>query len=107
MVKVAGDTHTWFSPLGDRNHAATHMAAMMNRPMKMLHLEEQRQRMQVLLPHLVPMPGDRSSLPVSHFEESGGLSRGMMGASSIVTGWTMMMLSCLLLAWLPVGAPLT
>lgn len=33
-----GKTHTWFSPFGERNQAATHMAAMMNRPMKMLHL---------------------------------------------------------------------
>ena len=38
MQKGLGETHTWFSPFGDRNHAATHMAAMMNRPMKMLHL---------------------------------------------------------------------
>lgn len=42
-------TDTWFSPLGDRNHAPTHMAAMMNRPMKMLHLEGQRQHMETTL----------------------------------------------------------
>ncbi|KAI1288213.1 hypothetical protein F5Y03DRAFT_94685 [Xylaria venustula] len=33
-----GATHVWFSPLGDRNHAPTHMAATMTRPMKMLYL---------------------------------------------------------------------
>lgn len=31
-------TYVWFSPLGDRNHAATHMAATTARPMKMLYL---------------------------------------------------------------------
>lgn len=46
----ADNTDTWFSPLGDRNHAPTHMAAMMNRPMKMLHLEGQRQHMETTLP---------------------------------------------------------
>lgn len=45
LPEDAGNTHTWFSPFGDRNQAPTHMAAMMNRPMKMLHLEARRQRM--------------------------------------------------------------
>ena len=31
-------TYTWFSPLGANTQAATHMATMMARPMKMLHL---------------------------------------------------------------------
>lgn len=45
ISRDVGNTYTWFSPLGDRNQAPTHMAAMMNRPMKMLHLEAQRQHM--------------------------------------------------------------
>lgn len=32
-------THTWFSPLGDRNHAPKLMQATTNRPIKMLHLQ--------------------------------------------------------------------
>lgn len=31
-------TYTWFSPLGANIQAATHMATMTARPMKMLHL---------------------------------------------------------------------
>lgn len=33
-----GLAYTWFSPLGDRNHEAAHMATMMMRPMKMEYL---------------------------------------------------------------------
>lgn len=39
-----GQTHTWFSPFGARNHAPAHMAATMNRPMKMLHLDATEHR---------------------------------------------------------------
>lgn len=68
MLRDTGATHTWFSPLGDRNHAPTHMAAMMNRPMKMLHLEAERQRMQTSNVHSpCPCTDMESSLPVSHF----------------------------------------
>lgn len=31
-------TYTWFSPLGAKTQAAVHIARMMARPMKMLHL---------------------------------------------------------------------
>lgn len=31
-------TYTWFSPLGEKIQAATHMAVTMARPTKMLHL---------------------------------------------------------------------
>jgi hypothetical protein len=33
-------TYTWFSPLGEKIQAATHMAATTARPMKMLQLED-------------------------------------------------------------------
>lgn len=35
-------TYTRFSPLGERNHAAAHMARMTKRPMKMEYLKAQR-----------------------------------------------------------------
>ena len=31
-------TYVWFSPLGERNHAATDMATTMTRPTKTLYL---------------------------------------------------------------------
>jgi hypothetical protein len=35
FAKMTGRLYTWFSPLGDRNHDATHSAAITTRPMKM------------------------------------------------------------------------
>lgn len=32
------ETYTWFSPLGEKNHEATHMATITARPMKMEYL---------------------------------------------------------------------
>lgn len=83
------NTHTWFSPLGDRNQAPTHMAAMMNRPMKMLHLERQRQRMQTgmtLFPAYTR--GWIQAYPLAILKGLAVWRVGMMGASSIVTVWT-------------------
>lgn len=75
------NTHTWFSPFGDRNQAPTHMAAMMNRPMKMLHLGNAASAhvdLSLVVPYLCM--GMDLSLPVSHFEGSGGLARGNDGS---------------------------
>lgn len=57
------------------------MAAMMNRPMKMLHLGNAASA-HVDLSLVVPCPctGMDLSLPVSHFEGSGGLARGNDGS---------------------------
>lgn len=89
ISRDVGDTHTWFSPLGDRNHAPTHMAAMMNRPMKMLHLEAQRQHMQTAVsPSHAYARGWIQAYPLAILKGLAVWRVGMMGASSIVTGWT-------------------
>lgn len=38
LLLLTGSTYTWFSPLGAKNHDATHMATMTARPMKMEYL---------------------------------------------------------------------
>ncbi len=35
------EAYTWFSPLGEKNHAATHMAAITTRPIMTLQLRDQ------------------------------------------------------------------
>ncbi len=35
-----GGTYTWFSPLGAKNHAATHMATTITKPMMTLQLRQ-------------------------------------------------------------------
>lgn len=65
------------------------MAAMMNRPMKMLHLEAQRQHMQttVILPYVYACERIQA-YPLAILKGLAVWRVGMMGASSIVTVWT-------------------
>lgn len=71
----------------------------MNRPMKMLHLEAQRQRLQMPTLWLPAYAwGWIQAYPLAILRRLAVWRVGMMGASSIVTVWTVMMLARLLLA---------
>jgi len=39
-----GGTYTWFSPLGEKNQAASAMATTITRPMMTLHLRQTESR---------------------------------------------------------------
>lgn len=65
------------------------MAAMMNRPMKMLHLGPQRQHMQTTVPlHHADACRWIKAYPLAILKGLAVWRVGMMGASSIVTVWT-------------------
>ena len=65
-------TYTRFSPLGDRNHAAAHMARMTKRPMKTEYLEGSSFSFGVWKWRCEPCKGAwyQWDLPLRHFDVS-------------------------------------